>query len=108
MAAISASPSETTTSRSLAQNPSTSPIEPAETPSPQKSEAPEPPKAPNFLFIVIDALRADHLGYDGYERSTSANLDALAERGVVFSQARSTGTSNPLQRPLLHDRQVLH
>ena len=44
-------------------------------------------------------MRADHLGYDGYERATSANIDALAARGVVFSQARSTGPQTRFSVP---------
>jgi arylsulfatase A-like enzyme len=36
----------------------------------------------NVLLIVLDTLRADHLGCYGYPRPTSPNLDALAARGV--------------------------
>lgn len=46
--------------------------------------------APNVLLVSIDTLRADHLGCYGYSRDTSPNLDALAERGVVFENAFST------------------
>ncbi len=42
---------------------------------------------PNLLLIVVDCLRADHLGVYGYERPTSPNLDALAGQGVLFRQA---------------------
>lgn len=42
---------------------------------------------PNVLFISIDTLRPDHLGCYGYERPTSPNIDALAERGVLFGNA---------------------
>ena len=38
---------------------------------------------PNILLIVIDTLRADHLGCYGYARNTSPNIDALAQQGVV-------------------------
>ncbi len=44
---------------------------------------------PNVVLIVIDTLRADHLGMYGYERDTSPNLDLLAERGTVFERAYS-------------------
>ena len=44
---------------------------------------------PNILLIVVDTLRADHLGAYGYSRPTSPNNDALAEQGVVFEQAVS-------------------
>jgi len=40
--------------------------------------------APNVLFIVLDAGRADHFGAYGYARETSPNIDRLAREGVVF------------------------
>ena len=42
---------------------------------------------PNILLISIDALRADHLGSYGYDRSTSPALDELASDGIRFSRA---------------------
>lgn len=43
---------------------------------------------PNIIFIVVDALRADHVSSYGYERPTTPNLDALmAAEGVRFEQA---------------------
>jgi len=44
---------------------------------------------PNVLFILIDALRADHLGCYGYDRDTSPIIDEIAESGVTFENARS-------------------
>jgi arylsulfatase A-like enzyme len=44
---------------------------------------------PNVLFVLIDTLRADHLGAYGYARETSPNLDALARDGVRFARVRS-------------------
>jgi arylsulfatase A-like enzyme len=44
---------------------------------------------PNVLLVVVDTLRADHLGAYGYERPTSPNIDALASQGVLFSQVIS-------------------
>lgn len=43
----------------------------------------------NVLFILVDTLRADRLQPYGYERNTSPNLAALAERGIVFKQVES-------------------
>ncbi len=42
---------------------------------------------PNLILISIDTLRPDHLGCYGYERPTSATIDSLAQRGVVFDHA---------------------
>lgn len=41
----------------------------------------------NVLFIVLDAVRRDHLGCYGYERETSPHIDRLAENGVIFDGA---------------------
>lgn len=38
---------------------------------------------PNVLMIVVDTLRADHLGAYAYPRSTSPSVDALARQGVA-------------------------
>jgi arylsulfatase A-like enzyme len=41
---------------------------------------------PNVVLLVIDSLRADHLGCYGYDRNTSPFLDKLAEEGQKFSK----------------------
>ena len=43
----------------------------------------------NVIFMLVDTLRADHLGVYGYERPTSPTLDALAEGGLTFLNAAS-------------------
>lgn len=47
----------------------------------------------NVLLITIDCLRADHVGSLGYPRNTTPNIDKLAESGVLFTSAFSTGPS---------------
>jgi arylsulfatase A-like enzyme len=44
---------------------------------------------PNVIIILVDALRADHLGCYGYHMKTSPNIDELAGAGVLFSMAMS-------------------
>jgi arylsulfatase A-like enzyme len=39
---------------------------------------------PGLVLILIDTLRADHLGAYGYSRNTTPFLDSLASRGVLF------------------------
>ncbi|HWM90638.1 MAG TPA: sulfatase [Thermoanaerobaculia bacterium] len=48
---------------------------------------PEPPR--NVIFILVDTLRADHLGTYGYARPTSPNVDAFAAQSLKFADARS-------------------
>lgn len=59
------------------------------------------PRPPNIVWIVVDTLRADHLGMYGYGRDTSPNLDAWAEGGVVFDQARSAGPKTMFSVPAM-------
>ena len=42
---------------------------------------------PHVVLVVIDTLRADHLGVYGYARPTSPVIDGLAARGTVFTNA---------------------
>lgn len=44
---------------------------------------------PNVIFIIVDALRADHVSAYGYERPTTPNLDTLMGSGVRFAEATS-------------------
>ena len=49
---------------------------------------------PNVILIVVDALRADHLGCYGYQRNTSPTIDSLALSGTLWEnlQAQSSWT----------------
>jgi hypothetical protein len=47
---------------------------------------------PNIVLIVVDALRADHLGCYGYDRETSPFLDDLSRESVVFEDVTAQGT----------------
>ncbi|MCH2187372.1 sulfatase [Myxococcota bacterium] len=48
---------------------------------------PAPNSRPNILLIVVDTLRADHVGIYGHSRPTTPAIDALAEKGSFFPQA---------------------
>jgi arylsulfatase len=39
------------------------------------------------ILLLVDALRADHLGCYGYERNTSPFIDKIARQGTVFKNA---------------------
>lgn len=43
----------------------------------------------NIVWVVIDALRADHLGCYGYDKDTSPFIDSLAREGAFFKNAIS-------------------
>jgi len=44
-------------------------------------------KVKNILFIMCDQLRADYLSCAGHPRLETPNIDALAQRGVLFPKA---------------------
>ncbi len=52
---------------------------------------------PNLVVVVVDTLRADHMGAYGYGRPTSPFIDELAKTGLLFenavAQAPWTGSS---------------
>ena len=45
---------------------------------------------PNVLLLVVDTLRAEHVGCYGAERPTSPHIDRLAAGGVRFERAYAT------------------
>jgi len=49
----------------------------------------KPSKPRNVILILVDTLRADHLGAYGYPRPTSPNVDAFAAESLKFTGARS-------------------
>jgi len=50
---------------------------------------PPPPPPKNVVFILVDTLRANHLGMYVYARPTSPGLDAFARSASFFADARS-------------------
>lgn len=45
----------------------------------------------SLVLITVDCLRADHVGWLGYNRPTTPFLDSLAERSIVFSNTIVAG-----------------
>ncbi len=60
---------------------------------------PEPPK--NVIMILVDTLRYDHMGFAGYERNTSPNIDKLASESIVFEDTYATAPHTPRSIPCL-------
>ena len=50
---------------------------------------------PNVLIVMIDTLRADHLGCYGHGRNTSPNIDRIAVGGARFERAYSAAPWTP-------------
>ncbi len=50
---------------------------------------------PNVMLIVLDTLRADHLGSYGYPRATSPILDGFASENVKFNYAVTAAPWTP-------------
>ena len=66
------------------------------------------PERENVVLVMVDTLRADHLGCYGYERDTSPNLDDLAARGVLFESFYSVAPwTNPAIASLFTGRYPL-
>lgn len=45
----------------------------------------------DIVFITVDSLRADHVGWHGYDRDTTPFLDELANGGHTFKRAFANG-----------------
>jgi len=45
---------------------------------------------PSVILISLDTLRADHVGFMGYERDTTPFLDEVAQESMVFDRAYTT------------------
>jgi arylsulfatase len=69
---------------------------------------------PNIILLVVDTLRADHLGCYGYVRNTSGNVDKFASEAVLFENAFSQAavtcpsTSSILSGFLPHETKVMN
>ncbi|MDX2054446.1 MAG: sulfatase [Polyangiaceae bacterium] len=55
---------------------------------PHIAHPPQIPKGLNVIVITVDTLRAN-LGYLGYARNVSPNLDKLAKKAVIYENAYS-------------------
>ncbi len=63
--------------------------------------APPPKRTYNVVLISIDTLRAD-LGFMGYPKPITPNIDALAARSTVFERTYSTASFTPKSLGPLH------
>lgn len=52
-------------------------------------------KKPNIFVILVDTLRADHLGMYGYSRNTSPALDAFSKEAIIATHAVTAAPWTP-------------
>src|SRR5712691_8626750 len=57
--------------------------------------------ARSLILITIDCLRADHVGFLGYERPTTPFLDSLASQSFVFRNAIAAGVPTYYSLPAI-------
>jgi arylsulfatase A-like enzyme len=53
----------------------------------------------NVVWIIVDAMRADHTGMLGYKRPTTPYIDALAKESLLFANARSQSSGTDMSIP---------
>ena len=58
-------------------------------------------KKRSLVLVTVDCLRADHVGFLGYSRPVTPNLDKLAENSVVFSNAIVAGAPTYFSFPAI-------
>jgi arylsulfatase A-like enzyme len=62
-------------------------------------------RAKNVIMVSLDTLRADHVGFYGYNRETTPNLDRFAANAVVFENALAQASSTlPSHQSLFQSR----
>jgi arylsulfatase A-like enzyme len=49
-------------------------------------------RRPNVVVITLESVAASHVGFLGYKRPTTPNLDAIAARSLVMTRAYTTAT----------------
>ena len=77
---------------------------PAPAPSPTAASGAPGATAPNgkkwnIVLILIDTLRADHVGAYGYGRPTTPNIDEFAQAATLFRHAVSAAPNTPRSMP---------
>jgi arylsulfatase A-like enzyme len=55
----------------------------------------------SIVLVTVDCLRADHVGFMGYDRPTTPFLDSLAAQSLVFSTAIVAGAPTYYSLPAL-------
>ncbi len=60
---------------------------------------------PNFVFLLVDDLRADGTGLTGHPYASTPNIDRIGEEGMVFTNAHvTTPLCSPSRASFLYGR----
>tara|TARA_Y100000310_G_scaffold345333_1_gene463869 strand:+ start:6616 stop:8466 length:1851 start_codon:yes stop_codon:yes gene_type:complete len=54
---------------------------------------------PNVIFILLESITNEKIGFYGYERDTTPNIDYLASKSIVFKNAYTTATHSDYAQP---------
>jgi len=57
------------------------------------------PKRYNIVWVIVDAIRADHTSLVGYKRKTTPFLDSMAKKSLVFHNATAQSSATMLSLP---------
>ncbi len=55
----------------------------------------------NFILMVVDSLRIDHLSCYGYTGNSTPNIDRVAHDGVLYRNAFSMGSNTSASFPYI-------
>jgi arylsulfatase A-like enzyme len=55
----------------------------------------------SLILVTVDCLRADHVGFLGYDRPTTPFLDSLADESLVFRNAIAAGAPTYYSLPAI-------
>lgn len=56
---------------------------------------------PNVIFILLESINADRLGVYGYPKDVTPNMDKLANKSILFTNAYTTSTHSDYAQPAI-------
>jgi arylsulfatase A-like enzyme len=56
-------------------------------------------REPNIIFILLESVNYDRLGFYGYERNITPNMDWIAKNSITFTHAYATAPHSDYAQP---------
>ena len=53
----------------------------------------------NVIIIMLESVPTEKMGYYGYEKNTTPNIDSLAEKSIVFNKTYSSASHSDYSQP---------